>query len=51
MKYNRYKVFGFALVSMVAFSACSDSFLDDKMKRNYLRIVNERIARFKRQSE
>ena len=27
------------------------SFLDDKMKRNYLRIVNERIARFKRQSE
>lgn len=33
MKYNRYKVFGFALVSMVAFSACSDSFLDDK--KNY----------------
>ena len=27
------------------------SFLDDKMKRNYLRIVNERIARFKRTSE
>lgn len=26
------------------------SFLNDKMKRNYLRIVNERIARFKRQT-
>ncbi len=26
------------------------SFLNNKMKRNYLRIVNERIARFKRQT-
>ena len=27
------------------------SFLDEKMKRNYLRVVNERIARFQRKSE
>ena len=29
----------------------SQSFLSDKMKRNYLRIVNERISRFVRKSE
>ena len=27
------------------------SFLDDKMKRSYHRIVEERIARFRRKSE
>ena len=27
------------------------SFLSDKMKRNYVRIVNERISRFNRISE
>lgn len=27
------------------------SFLNDKMKRSYLRIVNERVSRFKRDSE
>ena len=33
MKNNRYKVFGIGLASLLAFSACSDSFLDDK--KNY----------------
>ena len=29
----------------------SHSFLTDKLKRNYIRIVNERISRFNRSSE
>lgn len=33
MKDNRYKILGLGLVSLLTFSACSDSFLDDK--RNY----------------
>lgn len=34
-----------------AIRLCQWSFLNDKMKRYYLRTVNERIARFKRASD
>ena len=37
MKNNRYKVFGIGLASLLAFSACSDSFLDDK--KNYDNVI------------
>ncbi|WP_419558592.1 type II toxin-antitoxin system HipA family toxin [Prevotella sp.] len=41
----------FSSLPMEAKQLVGNSFLDDKMKRTYLRIVNERIARFNRKSE
>ena len=43
---DRYMQFPESAVKLVG-----RSFLNDKMKRYYLRIVNERIARFTRESD
>ncbi|MCC8067911.1 MAG: HipA domain-containing protein, partial [Clostridiales bacterium] len=41
----------FQTIPQEAISLISRSFLDDKSKRSYLRIISERTARFCRQSE